>query len=112
MNSLPLIILKHENPVDNNVKPALILTAGSWDDYGYKTSFSLTYRKENGDNISIGDVKIGSVDYKPNGDNYIDEIMDPFYPDGKLSAKFFSLGQDLVYYQQMKACFPECYLQI
>jgi predicted ATPase len=112
MHLLPLIILKHENPVDNNVKPALILTAGSWDDYGYKTSFSLKYRKENGDNISIGDVKIGSVDYKPNGDNYIDEIMDPFYPDGKLSAKFFSLGQDLVYYQQMKACFPECYLQI
>lgn len=112
MNLLPLIILKHENPVDNNVKPALILTAGSWDDYGYKTSFSLIYRKENGDNISIGDVKIGSVDYKPNGDNYIDEIMDPFYPDGKLSAKFFSLGQDLVYYQQMKICFPESYQQI
>ena len=112
MNPLPLIILKHENPVDYNVKPALVLKAGTWDDYGYKTSFSLTYRKENGDEISIGDVKIGSVDYKPNGDTYIDEIMDSFYPDGRLPEKFFSLGQDLVYYQQVKAYFPECYQQI
>lgn len=112
MNPLPLLILKNDNPVDNNVKPALILKAVCWDDYGYKTSFSLTYRKENGDNISIGDVKIGSVDYKPNGDNYIDEIMDPFYLDGKLSAKFFSLGQDLEYYRRFKEFFPECYQQI
>lgn len=112
MNSLPLIILKHENPVDNNVKPALILTADSWDDYGYKTSFSLKYRNENGDKISIGNVKIGSSDYKPSGDTFIDEIMDSFYPDGRLPEKFFSLGQDLVYYQQIKAYFPECYQQI
>ena len=112
MNPLPLLILKNDNPVDNNVKPALILKAVCWDDYGYKTSFSLTYRKENGDNISIGDVKIGSVDYKPNGDNYIDEIMDPFYLDGKLSVKFFSLGQDLEYYRRFKEFFPECYQQI
>lgn len=112
MNPLPLIILKYENPVDNNVKPALILKAGCWDDYGYKTSFFLTYRNENGDKISIGDVKIGSADYKPDGNAFVDEIMDSFYSDGRLPEKFFSLGQDLNYYRRIKECFPECYQQI
>lgn len=112
MNPLPLVILKYENPVDNNVMPALILKAGGWDDYGYKTSFFLTYRKENGDKISIGDVKIGSADYKPDGNAFVDEIMDSFYTDGRLPEKFFSLGQDLEYYRRIKEIFPECYQQI
>ena len=112
MKQLPLIILKHENPVDNNVKPALVLKAGSWDDYGYKTSFYLTYRIEDGDEIGIGDVKIGSSDYKPNGDVFIDEMMDSLYLGGMLPEKFFSLGQDLEYYRQIKECFPKSYQQI
>lgn len=111
MNQIPIIILKHKDPIDNNVKPALVLKADSWDDYGYKTLFYLTYRTEAGE-VGIGDVKIGSADYKPCENEFIDEIMNSFYAEGTLPKKFFSLGQNIGYYRQIKRCFPDCYQEI
>ena len=41
------------------IPDSAFLVRNSWDDYGFKTTFDLYYRKTEGDVSSIGRVKIG-----------------------------------------------------
>lgn len=72
------------------------LEVNNWDDYGFKTMFSLYYRDQTETIRYIGDVKIGQAGLE----------IDASRPDvpvefGQLGDGFFSLGQDASYYQRL-----------
>ncbi|GAA3080466.1 AAA family ATPase [Streptosporangium carneum] len=73
------------------------LVRDNWDDYTYKTTFSLFYR--DADELhEIGDVKIGQFG--------MEDQSRPSLPDGfrfhELGDEFFSLGQDDSYYEKLR----------
>lgn len=70
------------------------LSSSDWDDYSFKTSFSVTLYDLQGRQISLGSVKIGYVG-QPQGWTR-DNLPETFasLPDG-----WFSLGQDVSYYK-------------
>ena len=72
------------------------LVRSLWDDYGFKTTFALYYYDYTRKYHEIGDVKIGEMGLgRDNGR--------PHLPDGfeDLSTRFFSLGQDVSYYERL-----------
>jgi predicted ATPase len=72
------------------------LETNNWDDFGFKTLFSLYYRDHSGTIRYIGDVKIGQANLDP-------ETSRPGVPTefDQLGSDFFSLGQDDSYYQRL-----------
>jgi len=72
------------------------LQLNNWDDYGYKTLFSLTIFDEQGNEQTIGNIKIGFVGQDSGWTN--EHIPDSFEV---LSENFYSLGQDADYYRNI-----------
>jgi len=70
------------------------LQPDNWDDYSYKTLFSLYLFDESGKKHELGNTKIGFVS-QPEGWT-VDEMPESFEA---LSDKFFSLGQDADFYR-------------
>ena len=72
------------------------LETNNWDDFGFKTLFSLYYRDRSSTIRYIGDVKIGQADLDP-------DTSRPGLPAefDQLGSDFFSLGQDDSYYQRL-----------
>lgn len=98
-------ILKKE---DNNPNDIYLLIS-HWDDFGYRTTFSVVIYKDN-EYIDIGSVKITFKDDKDDNDNerftfehnvaYIYESLPTSFE--KLPNEYISLGQDLNYYKNFK----------
>jgi len=72
------------------------LQPNNWDDYGNKTLFSLTIFDEQGNEQTIGNIKIGFVGQDNEWTN--EHIPDSFEV---LSEIFYSLGQDADYYRNI-----------
>lgn len=74
------------------------LKISSWDDFDYETQFNVTVFDFFGQRYNLGDVKIG---YKGQCSPSLtrDHIINEF--DGGLSDSFFSLGQDVEYYEKI-----------
>ncbi|MCL1463681.1 AAA family ATPase [Argonema galeatum] len=72
------------------------LSASNWDDYTYKTSFTLTIFDEQGNKHTIGNIKIGFIGQ--NGGWTQEQIPEQFEV---LSENFYSLGQDADYYRNI-----------
>lgn len=70
------------------------LVADSWDDYGYKCSYRLTYFDENGNEANAGIVKIGKSAMEL-GRLGLPETF------SELPNDFFSLGQEQGYYETL-----------
>lgn len=79
-----------------DARDAAYLKADNWDDYGFKTMFSLTVFDEQGKRHSIGNVKIGFPGQRSGWTR--DFIDDQFHT---LPRHFFSLGQDADYYRNI-----------
>lgn len=77
-------------------RSVVYLNPNNWDDFGFKTQFAITFCDENGEQEYIGEVKIGYID-QPTGWT-AEAIPDDF---DNLGAKFFSLGQDVDYYENI-----------
>ncbi|WP_217895540.1 AAA family ATPase [Oceanospirillum sanctuarii] len=72
------------------------LQPNTWDDFGYKTLFTLTVFDEQGNKQELGNLKIGFIgQYGGWTDQQIDEQFDV------LPDNFYSLGQDADYYQTL-----------
>ncbi len=69
------------------------LLPDGWDDFGYRTLFTLLVFDERGTKHSIGNVKIG---YNNQVEGCTRDVFPPEFPG--LGAEFFSLGQDADYY--------------
>lgn len=72
------------------------LQPDNWDDYGFKTLFSLTVFDEHGSRFEIGSLKIGYIGQES---GWTEEHLDQQFE--SLAGKFFSLGQDADYYQNI-----------
>lgn len=82
--------------VPNQAREKGYLLPSNWDDYSYKTIFTLTIFDEMGNRHQLGSVKIGYTG-QPSG--WTEErIPTEFYA---LSETFFSLGQDPDYYKKL-----------
>lgn len=77
------------------------LTSGDWDDYSFKTSFTLTVVLE-GERLEIGTLKIG---YKDQPHGWTREVMPDAF--AQLPEGWFSLGQDVEYYKNLKEMLPD-----
>ncbi|WP_160153770.1 ATP-dependent endonuclease [Microbulbifer sp. ALW1] len=72
--------------------PIFSLTIDSWDDFGTKCSFHLTYHKTKYESVEIGTVKILQKDKN------VTDLPDEF---SNLGETYISLGQDLDFYRSL-----------
>lgn len=86
---------------NSNLSNVFQLTSGDWDDYSFKTSFTLTVVLQ-GERLEIGSLKIG---YKNQSHGWTRETMPETF--NRLPEGWFSLGQDVEYYQNLKQKLPE-----
>lgn len=72
------------------------LQPDNWDDFGYKTLFTLTVFDQQGNKLEIGSIKIGFISQSSGWTE--EQIAQQF---DVLPDNFFSLGQDADYYQNL-----------
>ncbi|WP_325095352.1 hypothetical protein [Burkholderia contaminans] len=78
-------------------KNVVHLVVDSWDDFSYKTLFEVIVGDQNGRRIEIGSIKIG---YAGQGYGWTkDALTNPFKA---LPLNWFSLGQDVEYYINLR----------
>jgi predicted ATPase len=82
--------------VPNNARETVYLLPSNWDDYTYKTIFTLTIFDEQGNRHQLGSVKIGYIE-QPSG--WTEERIPAEF--NALPETFFSLGQDADYYKKL-----------
>lgn len=78
------------------------LIVDNWDDFSYKTTYSLVVFDEHGREYRAGYVKIGQFHMKDDGGR--PDIPDVF---DSLDERFFSLGQDDSYYVTLNSLGPD-----
>lgn len=93
-----LFIVKEGWPPESANPGTFILASDNWDDFTYKTTFTLYYAKESKEVVEIGYVKIAALGTKE-GDPHT-KLPAAF---SRLSEKFFSLGQSREYYENLMA---------
>ena len=79
-------------------KDTLYLRYDNWDDYGNKTSFNARYVDKNGNEHSLGSVKIGIVDADMGKERTFDHIPKSFT---SIPEQYCSLGQEDKYYENI-----------
>lgn len=101
LNDLPIDIIANTIPVYLESSkldieyPSFELGYDRWNDYGYKTTFDLTFRKGDTDKILLGKVKIMKGGIKSTWDSLPEKFT-------SLDTDFCSLGQDKSYYLKLK----------
>lgn len=85
--------------------PCFKLASCYWDDFGRKTTFSLSYVSEDKQQQNIGTVKIMNADSLVTKDVIPSEFIE-------LPYNFCSVGQDEDYYDNIKKLFPNDYKSI
>ncbi len=112
---MKIIHIKDTWPPNNGeFKNCIVINDDNWDDFGYKTTFYITYFDDEGKRKDIGDLKIyysGPYDECANFDvrktsNYLEESV------SQLDECFCSLGQTLNYYLNLKEACPNDYMDI
>lgn len=93
------------------VSNALVLQYDNWDDYGYKTTYRVTYYDNNMDSVWEGCLQIYCTqleDEKGSGkvDDYLPREIN------QLDDSFCSLGVDVNYYASLKEMLPNDYRDI
>ncbi|MFT6094360.1 MAG: putative ATPase [Pseudohongiellaceae bacterium] len=83
-------------PAQAQARNVAYLKPDNWDDYGYKTLFSLTVIDEQGDEKAIGSLKIGFVGQN---EGWTEEQIPGQFDN--LGGQYFSVGQDADYYQNL-----------
>jgi len=74
---------------------AILLWHDNWDDYSFKTLYSLSYYDNKGVVTHLGNIKIGQKGLEKGIPNLPSEFT-------KLDDSFFSLGMDVEYYSNIK----------
>ena len=86
---------------DNSTRNTFQLSPGNWDDYSFKTSFSLAFIAGDGERVEFGTVKIG---YSGQEHGWTEIAMPQYF--NELPEGWFSLGQDVDYYKTLKDKLP------
>ncbi|MGN6566520.1 MAG: hypothetical protein ACTHJ0_01140, partial [Flavipsychrobacter sp.] len=85
--------------------PCFVLQFSNWDDFGSRTSASLSFHNHQSSFVYIGNLKI----MNRNIASTIDSLNAEFY---SLSREYCSLGQESSYYERFKLHFPHTYQSI
>lgn len=97
---------------------AIVLSMDNWDDYGYKTSFIMSYCDKEGNVKSVGEVKIyckESCDtnaHRNTGHTIHTLQKKTLNGQEGLGLNYCSLGQSLLYYEKLKRFVSEEYKSI
>ena len=83
------------SPIFDISYPAVLLQRDNWDDFGYKTTFTLIVVLDSAKLIEVGAVKILRIDQR-GGPTPLAESFDV------LDSRYCSLGQSLSYYQTLR----------
>lgn len=94
--------IKFNSQPPSTGKLVAYLCEDNWDDFSFKTKFSLIVFDENCNRHIIGHTKIGVVDFQQGWVS--EEILDEF---SHLNKVAFSLGQDEDYYKNIKSMLNE-----
>ncbi|MET7427215.1 AAA family ATPase [Dactylosporangium sp. NPDC005555] len=78
-------------------KAGIFLERDNWDDGSFRTLFHVHYSSDGRDYVTLGAVKIARIGMTDGGET---SIPNQFHA---LSDEFFSLGQDVDYYENLKA---------
>ena len=89
--------IKHNGFCPTTGKLVAYLCEDNWDDYSFKTTFSLIVFDEYGKRNLIGNVKIGIVGFQQ---GWVSERFPEAFPYFNKTA--FSLGQDEEYYKNIR----------
>lgn len=93
---MPIQVFLDAVPPGSTLVSSVVLRSDNWDDYSYKTLFSVTLYTELGVAVPLGSVKIG---YYGQGHGRTRESMPPSFPE--IPERYFSLGQEPEYYQRL-----------
>jgi predicted ATPase len=86
--------MRHTSTPD---RETAFLERNGWDDYHFRTLFTLRYRDQNGTLLVVGDVKIGQFGMGDSGQVVLPDEFE------RLDSDQFSLGQDDSYYHELNA---------
>jgi predicted ATPase len=88
------IKVSHRGSIPSGLKSAAVLFSDNWDDFGFKTTFTLRFYDQLGKELDVGNVKIG---FKGQQQGWTSaNIPENFH---NLDPTFYSLGQDPEYYK-------------
>ena len=102
------------SPQTESYKNAIVLYDDNWNDFGYRTTFHMTFCDNNGEVKRIGDIKIYYWDFDEKRNLKYMTAVSTVLPDciKQLSEKFCSLGQSLQFYQNLKKYLPNEYMYV
>lgn len=83
--------------------PCIVYLVDNWDDYDFKTLYHLCLFKKDGDTEVLGDVKILQANHQNT------KIPESF---SSLDPEFFSLGQTLEYYENVRKHLPRSHRKV
>lgn len=87
--------IRWANQSNFNESDCFYLEDRNWDDFGYKTTYTLYYYENNGQINEIGDVKILNINEKNTTKTFIDKNNLDF------NEEYISLGQTREYYEKV-----------
>lgn len=99
--SVKFIKSPYNSSPTGNLRNIACLFSDNWDDFGFKTTFSLNIYDNSGTKIEIGNVKIG---YKGQLQGWTAAAIPESFE--TLDQNFFSLGQDPDYYKNLTKHLP------
>ncbi|MFF3088858.1 AAA family ATPase [Streptomyces nojiriensis] len=92
------IVVETDAPIPAAPRPTAVLETDRWDDFGYRTRYTLTIIDADGERHEIGSVKIadrGMAEHENGG-----MLLPARFT--ALDDTFFSLGQDDTYYERLR----------
>ncbi len=109
MDKLSFLITDRYGNVPEDTKNTVILTWNDWNDYGFYTVFGIKYINNQGNNVTLGSVRIAYFGQKTGIDEKKLKINDQFE---KLEFNYFSLGTEDTYYENLNTLDDEIKDQI
>jgi len=88
--------IKYRSGYSGPTRNVGLLQSDNWDDFGFKSTFSLILYNDQGIELKIGDLKIG---FRGQTEGWTEEAIPQEFT--HLESNFFSLGQDADYYKKL-----------
>lgn len=111
---IPIVLIDSTWPPDpKRFHNTIVLHYDNWNDYGFRTTFGMSYCNEYGSVIKIGTVKILYHDDESVAPHHIQHTR-ALIGDNieSLDSIFCSLGQDVGYYEKLKELLPNEYYDV
>jgi predicted ATPase len=109
MEKIRFVVTDRFVTISKSIKNVVILTWDQWNDYSYYTTFGIYFIDNFGNRLEIGSVRIAYHGQQTGSDQKGLKINDDFE---QLEERYFSLGTDDTYYENLKSLGEELREQI